>query len=485
MTDVLTERESGTELNDLYRMLPSLDTLVAQPWSISIQRRHSRTLVVEVTRSVLGQLRQLIQTRAADSVEVQSRLQRLPGDVQAELARLHESTLVPVINATGVVLHTNLGRAPLSGRAIDRIKCVAQGYCNLEFDLESGRRGRRDDHVERQLLAVLAIRSDIPLEAFQSAYRVVIVNNCAAATYLVLNSLASSKEVLVSRGELVEIGGGFRIPEILERSGARLREVGTTNKTRIKDYGNSITENSGLILRVHQANFCMAGFVERPLLSELIDLGRRNNIPVFEDQGTGAIASIRDLALGEGANLSDSCKLGVDIIAASGDKLFGGPQAGIIVGRSDLVDRIVQNPLLRILRPDKLTYAALQATIHDYLNGHIQEIPIYRMLGTTAGELRQRASQIAASLKQRGASLEVVETESVVGGGTTPSTTIPSIGLAIRVATKTAGEVAELLRKKTPPVIGRVEDDTIVLDLRTVLPELDATVSKVLDEVLA
>jgi L-seryl-tRNA(Ser) seleniumtransferase len=458
---------------------------MAQPWSLSIQQQHSRELALEVTRSVLENLRELIRARAVDSGEIQAKLQRLPIEVAEELKRLHESTLVSVINATGVILHTNLGRAPLSRHAIDRIVCVAQGYCNLEFDLDSGRRGRRDEHVERQLLAVLAIRANIPVHTFQSAYRAVIVNNCAAATFLVLNSLASSKEVLVSRGELVEIGGGFRIPEILEKSGAKLREVGTTNKTRIKDYSSAITENSGLILRVHQANFCMTGFVERPLLSELIELGRRSDIAVFEDQGTGAIASIKDFAVADGANLSESCKMGVDIIAASGDKLFGGPQAGIILGKSNLVDLIVQNPLLRILRPDKLTYAALQATIRDYLDGHLQEIPIYRMLGTTRGELRQRASQIAASLNRRQLSLEVVEIESVVGGGTTPSSTIPSIGLAIRGTTRTAGDTAALLRKASPPIIARVEDNAIVLDLRTVLPELDTAVSKVLDEVLA
>jgi L-seryl-tRNA(Ser) seleniumtransferase len=393
------------------------------------------------------------------------------------------SALVPVINATGVILHTNLGRAPLSEAALRAIVEVASGYSNLEFDLETGSRGRRDRHAEPILLRALSSILGRPEQQLGASWGVAVVNNCAAATFLALNSLAEGGEVLVSRGELVEIGGGFRVPEILRKAGVTLREVGTTNRTRVADYAEAINGNTRMILRVHQSNFKMEGFTEKPQLSELVKLGRRANLIVFEDQGTGLLVSLEGVGVHEESSLLESFGHGPDLIAASGDKLLGGPQCGILVGRRELLERIRANPLFRALRVDKLTYAALQATLLSYALHQEESIPAIRMLRVPAGTLHRRCAAVCIQLSGlvglAGALCEVsvVPVKSVIGGGTTPGAVLDSFALALRCSGKSSSELLAELRKQTPPVIGRVHEDSVLLDLRTVPPEQDSVLA--------
>jgi L-seryl-tRNA(Ser) seleniumtransferase len=349
---------------------------------------------------------------------------------------------------------------------------IAAGYSNLELDLETGERSRRDVHAEKLLLQLLSIKTrTIDEDAADSTKAAVVVNNCAAATFLALNSLAEGAEVIVSRGELVEIGGGFRIPEILAKSGARMREVGTTNRTRLLDYENAISADTGLILRVHQSNFSIEGFTERPTLQDLVALGRRKNVAVFNDQGTGLVSSLEDLGVRAEPTLLDSFRLGVDLIAASGDKLLGGPQCGLLVGRVDLIDRIRKNPLLRAFRVDKLTYAALQATLMDHLSE--KPVPIVSMLHAPALEILRRCEWVAGQVCSGDLFAEAVPVLSLIGGGTAPAARLQSSAVSLRHATLQPQALLRALRGLDPPVIARVCEDAVLLDLRTVEPEFD------------
>ena len=389
-----------------------------------------------------------------------------------------------VINATGVILHTNLGRAPLSASALKHVAETAKGYCNLEFDLESGGRSRRDVHAEELILRLLQGKdSGLSGRDPNAPVAALVVNNCAAATFLVLNSLAEGAEVIVSRGELVEIGGGFRIPEILAKSGARMREVGTTNRTRLFDYESAILPGTALILRVHQSNFSMEGFTERPTLDELVALGRRRNIPVFEDQGTGLCISLEDLEAGSQPTLPGSFRLGADLVAASGDKLLGGPQCGLLAGRVDLIERIRKNPLLRTFRVDKLTYAALEATLMDYLANRTDSIPIVRMLRTSAVDVLKRCEWIAAQVNSTNLAVDVVPAVSLIGGGTAPAARLPSSAVALRHKGLQPQALLHALRQLDPAVIGRISEDKVLLDLRTVEPDFDETLAALLKQV--
>jgi L-seryl-tRNA(Ser) seleniumtransferase len=387
-------------------------------------------------------------------------------------------SLRPVINATGVILHTNLGRAPLSGAALRHVVEIGQDYCNLEFDLESGGRSRRDTHVESLVLRVL---QGVATEAVDpERYGVVIVNNCAAATFLALNSLAEKSGVIVSRGELVEIGGGFRIPEILEKSGAILKEVGTTNRTRLSDYESALGPATGLLLRVHQSNFSIEGFAERPTLPELVALSKRAGTPLFEDQGTGLVSSLEPFGINGEPSLMQSFASGVDLIAASGDKLLGGPQCGILVGKQDLIARIRKNPLLRAFRVDKLTYAALEATLLEHLSNTPSSIPVERILSIPPEEIMRRCSQIANEFSSSHLHLEVVPVASIIGGGTAPKASLPSCALSLRHDSFNAAELLVALRGLDPPIVGRIADDTVLLDLRTVPVSFDADLATLL-----
>jgi L-seryl-tRNA(Ser) seleniumtransferase len=470
-------------LHSLYRLLPSLDDLLLSPGFSAIVQVESHGTVVRATRAVLVCVRQEIAEGKHTLASLNHRLAELPLAVAGEIDQNKRYSLRRVINATGVILHTNLGRAPLSVSALEHMVEIATGYSNLELDLETGERSRRDVHAEKLLLQLLSIKTRNNDEASAASTRaVVVVNNCAAATFLALSSLAEGAEVIVSRGELVEIGGGFRIPEILATSGARLREVGTTNRTRLPDYENAISADTGLILRVHQSNFSIEGFTERPTLQDLVALGKRKNIPVFNDQGTGLVSSLEDLGAGEEPTLLDSFRLGVDLVAASGDKLLGGPQCGLLVGRVDLIDRIRKNPLLRAFRVDKLTYAALEATLMDHLSE--KPIPIVSMLHASALEILRRCEWVAGEVCSRDLFAEAVPVLSLIGGGTAPAARLQSSAVSLRHATLQPQALLRALRRLDPPVIGRVYEDSVLLDLRTVEPEFDVKLVSLLQTAL-
>ena len=469
--------ERAHKQDALYRRLPSVnDLLIADEMRRHVEA-YGRARVVDAIRVVISDLRTRIDTERISSDKLDSELADLSERVAAILKRGPRYSLRPVINATGVILHTNLGRAPLSESALAHVSEVARDYSNLEFDLETGERSKRDIHAEHLVLRVLGV----PDEDF-SRYGVVIVNNCAAATFLALNTLAEKREVVVSRGELIEIGGGFRIPEILEKSGAVLREVGTTNRTRVSDYEDAVTEQTALLLRVHQSNFSIEGFVERPSLEDLVRLARTVGVPLFEDQGTGLLSSLDHLGIADQPTLRASIAAGVDLVAASGDKLLGGPQCGILAGRADIVARIRKNPLLRTFRVDKLTYAALEATIHDYDAGLEDSIPIMRMLQTTTESIEQRCRDVIASLRSTQIHAKLIEASSVVGGGTTPSARIKSHAVSLRHLSLSASELLKQLRQCDPPIVARIAEDEVLLDLRTVFPKSDEALVRALNE---
>jgi L-seryl-tRNA(Ser) seleniumtransferase len=469
----------------LYSLLPSINDLLLTPQFSIILQFESHSAVVRSTRVVLFRVRQEITEGLHTPASLNGCLAGLHLAVAEEIRQNKRYSLRRIINATGVILHTNLGRAPLSASALSHVVEVAAGYCNLELDLETGKRSRRDVHAEELLLRLLNIRAGKTDEDSTDAPRAaVIVNNCAAATFLALNSLADEGEVIVSRGELVEIGGGFRIPEILAKSGTRLREVGTTNRTKLADYENAISPSTSLILRVHQSNFSMEGFTERPTLEDLVSLGRRRSIPVFDDQGTGLVFPVEDLGVQAQPTLLDSFRGGADLIAASGDKLLGGPQCGLLVGRFDQIDRIRQNPLLRTFRVDKLTYAALEATLTDYLSENEDSVPVVNMVRLSPLEIQRRSEWVANQVRSDDLFAETVPVFSLIGGGTAPAARLQSSAVSLRHSTLQAQTLLHTLRQLDPPVIGRVSDDTVLLDLRTVEPEFDATLVTLLQRAI-
>jgi L-seryl-tRNA(Ser) seleniumtransferase len=465
------------DLRSLYSLLPSVNDLLLSPEFAAMLQAASHNTIVRLARGVLLQVRQEIREGQHSQASLHMRLAGLPAEIAREIARSRRYSLRRVINATGVILHTNLGRAPLSASALEHIAETAAGYSNLEIDIQTGERSRRDIHVEELLLRALGTGSGDPAQAPRAA---VIVNNCAAATFLALNSLAEGKEVIVSRGELVEIGGGFRIPEILAKSGARLREVGTTNRTRIADFEDAICADTGLILRVHQSNFSIEGFTERPALQDLVALGKRRKIPVFNDQGTGLLFSLEELGVSAEPTLFDSSRAGIDLIAASGDKLLGGPQCGLLAGRMDLIENIRKNPLLRAFRVDKLTYAALEATLMDYVSEKPESLPIQKMLRAPALEILQRCERVADRVRSTDLLAEAIPVLSLIGGGTAPAARLQSSAVSLRHTSLQPQALLLTLRQFDPPVIGRVSDDTVLLDLRTVEPEFDATLVSLL-----
>jgi L-seryl-tRNA(Ser) seleniumtransferase len=464
--------------SNLYRLLPSLHDLLQTPGFAALLETESRNSTICASRTVLARLKQEIGEGHHTQASLESELAFVQVAVAEQIARSSRYSLRRVINATGVVLHTNLGRAPLSASALTHILETAGGYSNLELDLESGERSRRDIHAEELLLRVL--RAQGTGTTLQSA---LVVNNCAAATFLALNTLAEGGEVIVSRGELVEIGGGFRIPEILAKSGAILREVGTTNRTRLADYEEAISTGTRLILRVHQSNFSMEGFIERPALRDLVALGKRCKVPVFDDQGTGLITSLEPLGIRSEPSLPDSFHAGSDLIAASGDKLLGGPQCGLLAGREDLMQGVRKNPLYRTFRVDKLTYAALEATLMDYDSGIESTIPVQRMLHAAAEEIFARCESISQQVNSTDLFAQAVPVLSLIGGGTAPTARLQSAAISLRHATLQPQALLRALRQLEPPVVGRISEDQVLLDLRTVEPEFDVTLTSLLAEI--
>jgi L-seryl-tRNA(Ser) seleniumtransferase len=461
----------------LFRELPSVNDLLLTPACQSLLITNSRNAVLYASRRALAQLRLEISSGQHTESSLRGSVDQLHDLMSGYLTSNPQYSLRPVVNATGVILHTNLGRAPLSDAALRHVVDVAQDYCNLEFDLESGGRSRRDIHVERLVLRVL---QGATTDTDRELYGVVIVNNCAAATFLGLNSLAEKSEVIVSRGELVEIGGGFRIPEIMEKSGAILREVGTTNRTRVADYERALGPATGLLLRVHQSNFSIEGFAERPSLRELVELSKRAGIPLFEDQGTGLVSSLERLGINGEPSIVQSFASGVDLVAASGDKLLGGPQCGILVGKKNLIERIRKNPLLRAFRVDKLTYAALESTLLEHLSADPASIPVERMLSIPPEELMRRCNLVATLIESSHLHLDVVQVASLIGGGTAPKTSLPSCALSLRHGFLTAAQLLAALRGLDPPIVGRIADDTVLLDLRTVPAHFDVELGTLL-----
>jgi len=452
------------------REIPSVDALLLRPGLQQLAQRAGRGTVTQAARTVLRAVRDRLKSgNGAESAA------RSPEALEARIAAEVESSLAPslrrVINATGVVLHTNLGRAPLSAEAVARIAETAARYSNLEYAVESGARGKRDAHTARWLAELAGAESAI------------VVNNNAAAVFLVLNTLAKGGEVIVSRGELIEIGDGFRIPDIMAESGALLREVGTTNRTRIRDYQRAIGPSARLLLRVHPSNFRITGFTERPSLEELVALGRRARLPVFEDLGSGCVTDLAPSGIAEPL-VRASCAAGVSVVSFSGDKLLGGPQAGIIAGRRAFVERIRRNPLFRALRVDKLTIAALEATLGAYRRGALDEIPALRMLRLAESEIARRAAAFMQKLRPllpEDASLEVHTGFSLAGGGSTPDQKLHTHLIAIASHRYSAGELAERLRNSADtPVIARVEAGCLLLDLRTVFPDEEADLASAL-----
>lgn len=463
--------------SELFRKLPSVDDVLRGPGIGALAAGYGHDSVVDAARTVLARLRQEIVSGLLDERSLQLALSGLADAVAQQLRQVLGYWLRPVVNATGVILHTNLGRAPLGDEAIAHIRNTAASYSNLEFDLAAGVRGRRDVHVDRLFQRLL--QDELP-DGRRAAVATIVVNNNAAAVLLALNTLADGGEVIVSRGELVEIGGSFRIPDVMAKSGAILREVGTTNRTRTTDYESAISERTRLLLRVHRSNFEITGFTERAPTEELVALAHQRGIPLMEDLGSGALLDLQSIGIRGEPGVLDSLRNGVGIVTYSGDKLLGGPQSGLISGEAALVARMRSNSLFRALRVDKLTYAALEATLLAYVRRDHDAIPTLRMMRLTKAEVGRRAEALAARIATPKLKVEVRDGESVLGGGAAPSSTLPTRVLAITVEGFSADELAARLRASDPPVIARIEEGRVLLDLRTVIPDQDGPLAEVL-----
>ena len=450
------------------RDIPAVHRLLAEPRIAGFSPLVGPETVKDAIDAVIAAIRR----SAADRSPAVPHFEAIVAAVCERLAVAERDGLLDVINGTGILLHTNLGRAPLAREATDAIGAIARGYSNLEFDLESGTRGSRYERIGGLLREV------------SGAEDALVVNNCAAAVLLVLDTFAKSREVVVARNQLIEIGGGFRLPDVLARSGATLVEVGTTNKVYLHDFEQALTPRTALLLRSHNSNFSIEGFVADVNPAELAALGRRAGIPVVEDLGSGALEDLADYGLPHERTVVEAVRDGVDLIAFSGDKLLGGPQAGIILGRAPLVARLRANPLLRALRVDKATLAALGATLRLYLEpGGAKRVPLYAMLGHSVEALRERAAQIQARLSRQARHTRVIDSEAYVGGGTLPLARLGSVALAIRPTSGDPNALAAAFRRERPPIVGRVEGDELLLDLRTIHPDQDAYVAEALARV--
>jgi L-seryl-tRNA(Ser) seleniumtransferase len=491
--------------SELFRKLPSVDDVMRGPSISSLAASYGHDSAVDAARVVLSRLREEITSGLLDADGLELALSGLAGAVENQLRLALAYSLRPVINATGVILHTNLGRAPLGEAAIEHIRETATCYSNLEFDLEAGARGKRDVHVDRLFQRLLheevktaglrsaeRARVPVPTQAVSTPSNrapadvsTIVVNNNAAAVLLALNALADGGEVIVSRGELVEIGGSFRIPDVMAKSGAILREVGTTNRTRTADYERAITERTRLLLRVHRSNFEITGFTEQASTADLVALARKRGIPLMEDLGSGALFDLRALGISGEPGVLDSLRSGVDIVTYSGDKLLGGPQAGLISGSSELVVRMRANSLFRALRVDKVIYAALEATLLAYVKKDHDAIPTLRMMRLSKEALGERAEAVAGQVAGQKLKVEIVDGESILGGGAAPSSVLPTRLLALTCEGLSADELASRLRGSEPPIIARVDDGRVLMDLRTVFPEQDSAVVAALNRIVA
>jgi L-seryl-tRNA(Ser) seleniumtransferase len=434
------------------RALPSVHQLLEEEPAVAMIAQHGRPLVLFAVQQVLDEER-----RRGIVAESATRWSA----IESAIAALRRPRLRPVVNATGVILHTNLGRAPLAAAAAEAAAAIAGRYSTLEFDTQTGRRGRRHD-----------LAADV-LRHLSGAEAAAVVNNCAAAVLLMLTALAKGKEVIVARGELVEIGGGFRMPDVMRLSGARLVEVGTTNRTRTEDYAAAITPRTAAIMKVHASNFQVIGFTQSVELKNLAAIARQHQLLLLHDLGSGALLETASYGLADEPRIQDSLASGADLVACSADKLLGGPQAGLLLGRAALVDRVMKHPLARAVRVDKMTLAALIATLDLYLTQSVADLPIWDMLGASAESIAARARAWQSRLMERGALVEVVAAESTVGGGSLPGERLATTALAITPRRGGATELLRRLREHEPPVIGRIVEERVLLDPRTVLPGED------------
>ncbi len=453
------------------RDIPSVDRVLQHEQVRALLETYPRDAVRGRVQEALQRLRGLIQNGELSAQSLQREFEEIPLRLARRLGRDFEPSLRRIVNATGIIIHTNAGRAPLSPRVAQAVAEIASGYSNLELDIDTGRRGHRDQHLEARLCRLLDCRA------------ATVCNNNAAAVFLILNTFARGRNVIVSRGELVEIGGSFRVPDIMNSSGAELREVGTTNRTRISDYRRAIDEQTGLILKVHPSNYRIVGFSESPSLAELVELSRETGVPTVHDVGSGLLFPSNLAGLASEPSVADSLRAGIDLVCFSGDKLLGGPQSGIVAGNQAMIGDLRQNPMMRALRVDKMCYAALDRTLLEIEKGCPDAVPVAAMLATTLEETALRAQALVERAREFGFDAETVDGHSLAGGGSAPEERIPTRLAALRFPTLSTVELERSLRAADPPILCRIEEDRLLLDPRTVLPGEEALIVKALERV--
>ena len=463
VTLALPDQQNDQDLNVSLRSLPSVDSILAAPDLVALAEDYPRQYIVEETRNAVADVRSALLGGNDHPVSTE----RLVSDVAEKVKARSAALPTRVINATGVIIHTNLGRAPLSEDAARAAQLAALGYSDLEYDLDTGGRGSRHDHVSSLLKTVTGAEAGIA------------VNNNAAAALLVLSTLAGhGGEVIVSRSEAVEIGGGFRVPDVMAQSGAKLVDVGTTNRTYAHDYEAVISPNTSAILKVHRSNFAISGFVHEDQLDEITKIANAHNIPLVHDLGSGSLIDTSQFGIEHEPTVQESVQAGAHLTLFSGDKLFGGPQAGMIVGKAELVARVAKHPLARAVRIDKMTLAALNSTLRSYIRGSAsEELPVWQMISASVDELNDVASEWSTQIES-----EVVDGVTAIGGGSAPGQTLPTKRLIV-TADVEARKISQLLRRNSPPIIGRIENDSFFLDPRTVLPNDRTTIAKALNSI--
>ncbi|MGM9878516.1 MAG: L-seryl-tRNA(Sec) selenium transferase [Bacilli bacterium] len=459
--------------NMLYRSIPKVDVLLENPDIVTLIENHHRDVVVDVIREEIDKLRNFIKEN--DDVNlIEEKINNLIENIKISTEKVYSYNIKKVINGTGTILHTNLGRAIISKKHADYLSEVVTSYSNLEYNLEEGRRGERYSHFEKLICKITG------------AEAAMAVNNNAAAVMLVLSSMAAEKEVIVSRGELVEVGGKFRIPDVMKSSNAHLVEIGTTNKTHLEDYEDAISENTGAFLKVHTSNFKILGFTESVSIEELCKLGREKDIPVIEDIGSGVLIDLSEYGLEYEPTVQDSIKAGVDVVSFSGDKLLGGPQAGIIVGKKKYIDKMKKNPLTRAFRIDKFTATILEMIFHEYLNEEdaIKNIPVLSLITKDLKEIEKNANALFNKIEnlENVADINVEDTFSQIGGGSLPAERIKSKSVTIMPKNISTQSLEAKLRAGKNPVVGRISEEKLILDMRTVLEdEIDILAQKLID----
>jgi L-seryl-tRNA(Ser) seleniumtransferase len=461
---------------ELFKKIPKVDEILADTRVEACLEECPRVTVMEMIRKALDGLREKIKNDEVNLDELEALIRNLPQVIEKDILKENDSHLKKVINATGTIIHTNLGRSLLAESAVEKVAEVARSYSNLEYNLEAGRRGSRYSHVEEVI------------QKITGAEAAMVVNNNASAVMLILSTMAKGKEAIVSRGELVEIGGSFRIPEVMEQSGAKLVEVGATNKTHARDYEKAITEETGVLLKVHTSNYRIMGFTDEVSLEELVEIGQKHDIPVIEDIGSGVLLNLEKYGLEHEPTVQESIKAGIEIVSFSGDKLLGGPQAGIIVGKKCYIDEMKKNPLTRAVRIDKFTIAALEETLKLYLDEKkvIEQIPTMKMATMTMEELEDKANGLFDTLKSENVDAEfrIVDQKSQIGGGAMPLSRLATKAIEINPSQISVASLEERLRNVEIPIIARVYQDRLLLDVRTIDVNSFEYIAKTFKEVL-